>query len=141
MAQSQGVQIGLGLAHPVWGRMCTCAPAVRQSRIVTEIRLTCINAHPSLLLLLFPLCFFSLYLFVLSPTFCVDASLVTFFGLTNNQTGQQLHKTDVNQSGEIDVKDFELAIEVSTGAERMRRGVMGGGNRRRNKNQNQNKCW
>lgn len=38
---------------------------------------------------------------------------MTFFGLTNNQTGQQLHKTDVNQSGEIDVKDFELAIEVS----------------------------
>lgn len=90
-----------------------------------EIRLTCINAHPSLLLLLFPLCFLSLYLFVLSPTFCVDASLVTFFGLTNNQTGQQLHKTDVNQSGEIDVKDFELAIEVSAGAGRMRRGVIG----------------
>lgn len=95
--------------------MCTCAPAVRQSRIVPEIRLTCINAHPSLLLLLFPL-YPTLCLFVLSLRFCVDASLVTFFGLTNNQTGQQMHKTDVNQSGEIDVKDFELAIEVSRGA-------------------------
>lgn len=82
------------------------------------IRLFCFFSSPSALS-------FSLYLFVLSPTFCVDASLVTFFGLTNNQTGQQLHKTDVNQSGEIDVKDFELAIEVSAGAGRMRSGIMG----------------
>lgn len=31
----------------------------------------------------------------------------------------------MNQSGEIDVKDFELAIEVSAGAGRMSRGIMG----------------